>query len=284
MVKRLLTAVVGISAGVVIVYFLNSTLIYLLAVCAIAGMSVHELLTATKTGFKYFPVHYIFCLIFAVMLPALAWFEVSEIWRLFAAGVIGFLMFAGFVADNKKLSYNRLAMMCLCTILVTFPITCLVSLIKMSDIHGPVYVTMALMAAWLPDAGAFFVGSAIGKHKLCPNISPKKTIEGAVGGVIVSAIVFVIFAYIYRAIMAARGINFNVGLPILIPMAVVAAVISIFGDLTASLIKREYEIKDFGNVFPGHGGFVDRFDSVYFVLPFIMFILNAFGDGLFIMN
>ena len=84
--------------------------------------------------------------------------------------------------------------------------------------------------------------------------------------------------------MAARGINFNVGLPILIPMAVVAAVISIFGDLTASLIKREYEIKDFGNVFPGHGGFVDRFDSVYFVLPFIMFILNAFGDGLFIMK
>ncbi len=281
MLKRLLTAFFGITYGVLVVYFFNNTLLYPLSVAAIAALSTHEFLTVCETGFKKFPVHYIFCQIFSVMLPMLTWFGVPEIFRLLTGGVIAFLMFAGFVADNKKLSFNKLCVMCTVTALVAFTSTCLISILKLSPIHGPVYVTMSLMAAWIPDAGAYFVGSTMGKHKLCPDISPKKTIEGAVGGGVIACIAFTIFALIYRTIMAAAGTNFGVNIPILLMIVIIADVISIFGDLAASLVKREYGVKDFGNVFPGHGGMVDRFDSVYFILPFIMFMLTAFGETLF---
>lgn len=281
MAKRILTAVVGIIYGVAVVYFLNGTFAYPLSVALISALSAHEFLTACDTGFKKFPVHYIFCQIFAVMLPMLTWFGAPESIRILTGCIIGFLMFAGFVADNKKLSFNKLCIMCTVTSLVAMASTCLITLLKLNPVHGPVFVTMSLMAAWLPDAGGYFVGSALGKHKLCPDISPKKTIEGAIGGGVVSCIVFVIFAFVYRAVMASAGIVFGVNIPILLLIVVLADVISIFGDLTASLVKREYGIKDFGNIFPGHGGMVDRFDSVYFVLPYIMFMLTAFDGKLF---
>ena len=282
MAKRIITAIVGISIGIMFM-FLHKTIAYPLAVACIAAGSVHELLTCCKAGSKQFPTHYIWCLIFAVMIPMLTWFDaISYTWKLFAACVIVFLMFAGYVADNKKLSFSKLAIMVTVTCLVTLSTTCLISLVKLDEIHGVCYVVMSLIAAWVPDAGAYFVGSALGKHKMCPEISPKKTWEGAVGGIVVTAAVFAAYCTIYRMVQASRGIMFDVNYFYITIMVVIAAVISIFGDLSASLIKREYEIKDYGTFFPGHGGFADRFDSVYFVLPFMLFTFNAFGGHIFI--
>ncbi len=284
MLKRILTAVIGISVGILLM-FLHKTILYPIAVAAIAAGSVHEILTACEAGFKKFPVHYIWCLMFSVMIPMLTWFdEITYIWKLFVGCVIVFLLFAGFVADNKKLSFSKLAIMVTVTLLVTLSTTCLISLNKLSEVHGVCYVVMSLMAAWVPDAGAYFVGSAIGKHKLCPNISPKKTIEGAVGGIVITVIVFVIYCTIYRSVQATMGNAFTVNYPAITIIVIAAAVISIFGDLSASLIKREYEIKDYGTFFPGHGGFADRFDSVYFVLPFMLFVFNAFGGSVFVQS
>lgn len=282
MAQRIITAVIGISVGIGIM-FLHNTILLPLAVCVIAAVSVHEMLTACKTGFKFFPVHYIFCEVFAVSIPLMSWFdEIGYVWKLFIACVIVFLMFAGFVADNKKLSFSKLAIMVTVTCLVTLSCNCLISLVKLSPVHGVCYVVMSLMAAWLPDAGAYFVGSAIGKHKLCPDISPKKTIEGAVGGLVISAVVFAVYAFIYCKVQAFRGYEFSVNYLLLSATVIAAGIISIFGDLSASLIKREYNIKDYGSFFPGHGGFADRFDSVYFVLPFTMFVFNAFGGHIFV--
>ncbi len=284
MAKRLITAFVGIAIGVTIV-LLHHTMVYPIAVVAITALSIHELLTACKCGFKEFPTHYIFCQIFGAAIPLLTWFDnVGDVWRIFTGCVIVFLMFAGFVADSKKLSFNKLAMMCTISCFVTLSLNCLISIVKMSEIHAISYVVMALAAAWLPDAGGFLIGSALGKHKLCPDISPHKTIEGAIGGIVVNTIVFAIYATIYRFVMQSKGIYFDVNYLLLAGVTIFASVISIFGDLSASLIKREYEIKDFGNIFPGHGGMVDRFDSVFFVLPFMMFIYNAFGSYIFMMN
>ena len=281
MKQRLITAVVGISVGI-LVLCLNNTLIFPIFVSFIAIMSVQEILTVC--GCRKFPVHFGMCLFFAAAIPMLTWFpQVGIVWRMFAASLIVFFMFAGYVADHKKLPFDKLAVMVTVTSLITFSITCLVSLKNMSDIHGICYVVMALMAAWIPDAGAYFVGTACGKHKLCPDISPKKTIEGAVGGFVVTAVVFVFFGMGYKYFMhTVKGIDFDVNYIALAVIMLIAAVISMVGDLSASLLKREYNIKDYGKLLPGHGGVVDRFDSVFFVLPYIMLVFNAFGQKIFI--
>lgn len=281
MKQRLITAVVGISVGI-LVLCLNNTLIFPIFVSFIAIMSVQEILTVC--GCRKFPVHFGMCLLFAAAIPMLTWFpQVGIVWRMFVASLIVFFMFAGYVADHKKLPFDKLAVMVTVTSLITFSITCLVSLKNMSEIHGICYVVMALMAAWIPDAGAYFVGTACGKHKLCPDISPKKTIEGAVGGFVVTAVVFVFFGMGYKYFMhTVKGIDFDVNYIALAVIMLIAAVISMVGDLSASLLKREYNIKDYGKLLPGHGGVVDRFDSVFFVLPYIMLVFNAFGQKIFI--
>lgn len=126
---------------------------------------------------------------------------------------------------------------------------------------------MVVIAAFGADTMAYFTGMAFGKHKLCPNLSPKKTIEGAIGGVAGSAIFAALFGYfvmpeiLYPCIM----------------LGIVGGIVSECGDLTASAFKRKMEIKDYGSLIPGHGGILDRFDSVIFVAPvvyyFIFFIL-----------
>ncbi|MDE7294778.1 MAG: phosphatidate cytidylyltransferase, partial [Oscillospiraceae bacterium] len=200
MKQRIITSIVGIAVGITVIV-LNGTVIYPLFVALIAVLSVHEILTVCGCGYKKFPVHYIFCMVFSAAMPILTYYHVPDIWRLFAASVIVFFMFAGFVADNKKLSFDKLAVMVTVTCLLSLSVTCLVSLRNISEVHRICYVVMALMAAWVPDAGAYFVGTAMGKHKLCPDISPKKTIEGAVGGLIVTGIVFGIAGFVYRQIM-----------------------------------------------------------------------------------
>lgn len=277
MKTRILTSIVGISVAIAIL-FLHKTLIYPLFVALIAALSVHEILTVCGCGRKTFPGHYCMCLAFSVAMPLLTWFEsIAFVWKLFVASLIVFLMFAGYVADCKKLSFAKLAEMVTVTCLVSLSVTCLVSLKNMSTDHGICYVVMALMAAWLPDAGAYFVGTACGKTKLCPEISPKKTVEGAVGGLIVTAVVFCIYGKCYQMFMhSVKGVDFSVNYAGLVIIVMIAALISMVGDLSASLLKREYGIKDFGKLLPGHGGVVDRFDSVYFVLPYIMLVFSAF--------
>ncbi|MBQ7783523.1 MAG: phosphatidate cytidylyltransferase, partial [Oscillospiraceae bacterium] len=153
MKTRIITSLVGIAIGIAVL-FLHNTLIYPLMVAAIAAMSVQEILTVCGCGMKKYPGHFIMCMIFAVSMPLFAYYEIAYIWRIFAASLIVFFMFAGYVYDHKKLPFDKLACMTTVTCLVTLSVTCLVSLKNISDIHGICYVVMALMAAWIPDAGA----------------------------------------------------------------------------------------------------------------------------------
>ena len=124
------------------------------------------------------------------------------------------------------------------------------------------------LLAWIPDTGAYFCGSAFGKHKLAPVISPKKTVEGAVGGLIFC--VGVAFLFVWLVSLTGAEIRYW-----LVPLyAIPGTLISILGDLTASLIKRYYKIKDYGNLIPGHGGIMDRFDSIWFVSPFVYLMIS----------
>ena len=140
--------------------------------------------------------------------------------------------------------------------------------------HGLLYLVLALCGAWIADSGAYFSGVFLGKHKLCPNISPKKTVEGFVGGLISNAVIFFGVFIVYALI---RQVPFSVFTGIKTALlGVVCAGVSVLGDLTFSVIKREKGIKDYGKIMPGHGGLTDRFDSVLFVAPVFYLFVHAF--------
>lgn len=134
---------------------------------------------------------------------------------------------------------------------------------------GEYSVWMIFISSWVCDTCAYFVGVLFGKHKMSPNLSPKKSIEGAIGGVAGSAIVGALYGYlIVTPVMGNPNVTWA-----FVVISAVGAVISQIGDLAASAIKRNYEIKDYGKLIPGHGGIMDRFDSVIFTAPMIYLLV-----------
>ncbi len=134
--------------------------------------------------------------------------------------------------------------------------------------NGTYLVWLIFLSAWGCDTSAYCFGMLFGKHKMTPNLSPKKSVEGAVGGVFGAAVLTIIYGFIFRSGMGASvGYIFWMAL-----IAAIGALIAMVGDLAASAIKRNYDIKDFGKLIPGHGGILDRFDSVIFVAPVIYFL------------
>lgn len=135
--------------------------------------------------------------------------------------------------------------------------------------HGRYMYILIFVGAWIPDIAAYFCGKFFGRHKLIPDVSPKKTVEGAVGGVIAGGLSFVLFGLVIDKLGFGEARYLELALA-----GVVIAVVSIFGDLVASLIKRQYGIKDYGKIFPGHGGVLDRFDSIIAISPFLLMICS----------
>ena len=134
-----------------------------------------------------------------------------------------------------------------------------------SKIEGLYLMIFAFLASWMTDIFAYFVGSKFGKHKLCPKISPKKSVEGAIGGVAGAVLLNVLLLFVFKKFFfegEARLSYFAV-----VILSVILSIVSMFGDLAASTIKRNFGIKDFGKLLPGHGGIMDRFDSALFVMP-----------------
>lgn len=138
--------------------------------------------------------------------------------------------------------------------------------------YGVYLVWMIFISSWISDTCAYLVGVMIGKHKLAPVLSPKKSIEGSIGGIVGSAIVGALFGF-FLLDKTLGGHQFGVMLAII---GAVGSVISQVGDLAASAIKRNHQIKDYGKLIPGHGGIMDRFDSVIFTAPIIYFLIILF--------
>lgn len=138
--------------------------------------------------------------------------------------------------------------------------------------YGVYLVWMIFISSWISDTCAYLVGVLIGKHKLVPQLSPKKTIEGSIGGILGSALVGALFGFLLLDKMLG-GNQFGIMLFII---GAIGSVISQVGDLAASAIKRNHDIKDYGSLIPGHGGIMDRFDSVIFTAPMIYFLVISF--------
>lgn len=133
--------------------------------------------------------------------------------------------------------------------------------------YGFEYVFYALLVIWMTDSGAYFTGRKLGKRKLWPEISPNKTIEGFIGGILAAVIFACVFQYFYPLTSSYT---------LMIVVTIVASVIGQLGDLVESALKRYFNVKDSGTLLPGHGGILDRFDSLLFVLPLLHF-LNFIG-------
>lgn len=168
------------------------------------------------------------------------------------------LLFTTVITKNRA-TFDHAAFVLLSTIYVGIGFYFLV----LARMNGLNYVLFALFIIWATDTGAYFFGNAIGKKKLWPEISPNKTIAGALGGILIASIVSVIFQLVYP---------FEHSLLTIIFVAIAISIIGQIGDLVASAYKRHYKVKDSGNILPGHGGILDRMDSLIFVLPFLYII------------
>ena len=129
--------------------------------------------------------------------------------------------------------------------------------------EGLVFIFYSLFIIWATDSGAYFIGKALGKRKLWPEISPNKTIEGSLGGIICAVVVSVVYGLITEIDVHIVYLSF---------MTIILSIFGQIGDLVESALKRHYDVKDSGNILPGHGGILDRFDSLLFVWPLIHFL------------
>jgi phosphatidate cytidylyltransferase len=184
----------------------------------------------------------------------------------FSTALLGMTLFTFFIPmvlykDIQKYSINDAAFLFISIIYVALPFNAAIHL-RESSIH---FLTIAIIISVATDTFAYFTGYFIGRHKLIPEISPKKTIEGAIGGIVFS-VLFVVLYIVF----------FNTGLEIYqgIIITLVLSPLGQVGDLVASAIKRRYKIKDFGNLMPGHGGVLDRFDNLMFVILGLNIILD----------
>lgn len=147
-------------------------------------------------------------------------------------------------------------------------------LIREGFADGNYLVWFVFLCSWGSDTCAYAVGVLIGKHKMTPKLSPKKSVEGAVGGVLGAALLFVLYAHF--AINMYTGVSLP--LPVAALLGAAGALVSMVGDLAASAIKRDHDIKDYGKLIPGHGGIMDRFDSVIIAAPLIFIGLVIIGS------
>ena len=216
-------------------------------------------------------------IVYAVLCPIMAYnFRYGVIFALTVCFMTVMLM--SLVFKNEKVKTEDV---CTTFTMVLYITICFSSLIRIrfvttdigadtGELIGKYFFLLVFVAAWITDTFAYFTGFFFGKHKLCPTISPKKTIEGSVGGTIFCVISFIVYGIIVSNIEPEISPNY-IGLA---TVGFCMSVLSQIGDLLASVIKRTYGIKDYGKMFPGHGGVLDRFDSVLILAPFLLLLVE----------
>ncbi len=268
MKARLLTAAIGIPAAVAALILGESMhwIMYLL-VALISPIMVFELLSAKKLHKNPFII--IPCVLYSMLQPVMILVNAG----LLPLYVFGILMFFIMVAKSQKTNFFDVSFALVGTVIISWGMTSILLLPPVYFNYYSFFFVVCLGIPWFADAGAYFAGVFFGSHKLCPNVSPNKTVEGFIGGIVIGTISSLIIGFIYSFIYSNAEFNYGVMLII----GALSSVISVLGDLTFSMIKRQCKIKDYGSIFPGHGGFLDRFDSVLFTAPLVYFIGSYFS-------
>lgn len=189
-------------------------------------------------------------------------------WLLCAGVALLFFLAVRWYGRENAIAFQDICAVLLGGVAIPLAMSCLLRLRLLT--YGGGLVLMPLVAAFMSDSAALFTGMACGKHKLAPKASPKKTVEGAVGGLAGGVLGMIVFRIVFFFVTVEP-------LPIgwCMVIGLVGAFMGQLGDLSFSIIKRQFGIKDYGRLLPGHGGVLDRFDSVIFAAPVIWMIVNA---------
>lgn len=264
MKTRVISALVALP--LLIIFVVLGGLPLKIAVTFIAIIGLYEIFKAFCGYIK--PVHYIgygAAIIYMAFIEKIIY--TASLFNVFAAlFLVVILIYVVFTHESAN------TMDAVVTFFGFFYVCFLVSHVYLTRqfVHGHIFVWLIFMSAFGCDVGAYFTGMAFGKHKLVPELSPKKTVEGAVGGVVVAVCICVIYGIVIEVMNELAGVDtvllcFLTGL--------VGSIISQIGDLAASAMKRYTGIKDFGKIMPGHGGVLDRFDSVILTAPTVYYIM-----------
>ena len=282
MLKRTVSGVIfTVLVAGVLVFNLRIPLLLNIVLAVVACFAIYEVLVATKY-IKNFAIT-LACMGFTAALQLIPIFGRSRLVELVGGVSVAFLLFLFVIVifSRNTIGIDQIGMVLLTTSMVAFPFFSVLYMYwrnpydtmvagDTSYVIGQSMVAYCFLVAWMTDVGAYFAGWLFGrhgKHKLCPDISPKKTVEGAIGGVLFCIGMISLAAWLMTA--QYKILPFNVYWVNMLIVTFCGSIISMIGDLSFSLIKRFCHIKDFGNVMPGHGGVLDRFDSVMFVAPLV---------------
>jgi phosphatidate cytidylyltransferase len=259
MKQRIVTAVIAAAVFLPIVMYGGLPFIFLTYLMASVGL--YELLKMRNISLFTIPGLLSIALLWIFLLPKeyQQFFYVINYTKVELAFIVVLLFLTYTVATKNKFTFEDVGFSVLGTIYVGLGFY---YFMETRD-AGLTYIFYSLFMIWATDSGAYFIGKAFGKRKLWPEISPNKTIEGSLGGVVCAVIVALLFS-IFTNIDAS-----------LMQLFVITIVLSIFGqigDLVESALKRHFNVKDSGRILPGHGGILDRFDSLLFVWPLISFL------------
>ena len=262
--KRIVSALIGFPL-VAIIIVLGNKYIVDVAMAIIAGIAIHEYLNAVSKKAK--PVRWVaylscICIAFIHIVPAKFIPTIGFI----AIPTILLILFIQIILTNMKTTFSDIAYTFLGICYAVFFSMCIAIVRGMEN--GKVLIWYAIIAAWGTDIFAYLIGKRFGKHKFS-KISPNKSIEGCIAGIIGTIIFTIGFTYVMNI-----AFNMQISLIKTTIIGVVLSVIGQIGDFAASSIKREVEVKDFGNLIPGHGGMLDRIDSLLFIAPFAYVLLS----------
>lgn len=274
MVKNMSTRIKSAAVAIVIAIIaliLHNTFIFNLFIGFISVVAVFEIFRAT--GMDKFKYQAIACYVFAGLDALMPVFYKHGLmyfvsYRLYL-GLYVLAMCILYLYDHKNFKYDNFFFMMGATVLLSYSFGTLINMSNM-EVGGVFLIVLTLAGAWLADSGAYFVGRKFGKTHPWPEISPNKTLEGLIGGVVCNGIFLLIISFVYDVILKGASVRY-----VMVFFAGMAcALIGLVGDLTASMIKRQTGIKDYGNIMPGHGGIMDRFDSVILVAPFMYYLIS----------
>jgi phosphatidate cytidylyltransferase len=278
--QRLTSAFLGIFLFVAVLFFqYKFGYIMNIALSVVTIIALNEFFMAEKyiNNKSLITVSYIFGAA-APLFPLLEKYYSQNFEHTLSFGFLIYIaaLYIILLSHQKTLRLEHIAVSFFLTISVSWFFACIAKIgmnFYSEDFSYPHVFTFLLLflGAWLTDSAAFFTGFLFGKHKLAPTISPKKTVEGAIGGIVITTAVFIIISFVFNAI-PDNSVHVNIFLVAI--LGFICSIAAIFGDLCSSVIKRECNIKDFGSILPGHGGILDRFDSVLFVAPIVLYYIS----------
>lgn len=265
MKTRVLTAIVMVAVMVPFFVF-SDTVAFPLLIALLGAIGVGEMFACVGAKKRY--VAMLLPLAAALGMPFFARYVGGQDLFTYLFSIAFLLLayaFAVSVFSGEAYPAEVAAMTGATSVYITFGLT---AVLLLRDLPFGEYIYfLAFIIPWMTDTFAYFCGRAFGKHKLIPNVSPKKTVEGSIGGTISAVLLTLLYGFIIGAVTEAVPQYAALGVT-----ALVVSLLSQCGDLIMSLIKRKYGIKDYGKLFPGHGGVLDRFDSILITAPTIYFL------------